>query len=176
VLNAPFEQGWPSEDSTTAKYSLQNGQYLFDIGPFDGRFFATTQVNEDDMYAQVEVTPSQCPPDGGYGLFFRYGDASNYYAFTVFCDGSYRVVSRVNGALSGGTDGTVSGGDPAAAQVHTLGVKAEGTTFTFYFDGVEVGSFTDNQLTTGDVAIYAVAGGSEVLSIAFDNLQVWTLN
>jgi len=176
IFSADFYQGWPSIQDTSAKIYLSNGQYIFEVGPYDGRFIATTAVNRSDLYAQVEATPIECVTNGGYGLMFRFSDAGNYYLLTIFCNNSFSVVSRIGGTFAGGValTGTLPAGlDAASLTTHTLGVLSRANTHTLYFDGQAIASFSDDRLQQGDVAIYAVSEGSGVLKVAFDNLKVW---
>jgi hypothetical protein len=176
IFSADFYQGWPSIQDTSAKIYLSNGQYVFEVGPYDGRFIATTAINRSDLYAQVEATPIECVTNGGYGLMFRFADAGNYYLLTVFCDNSFSVVSKIGGTFAGGValTGTLPAGlDAASSTTHTLGVLSRANTHTLYFDGQAIASFSDDRLQQGDVAVYAVSEGSDVLKVAFDNLKVW---
>jgi hypothetical protein len=176
LFSADFYQGWPSIQDASAKIYLSNGQYVFEIGPYDGRFIATTAVNRRDLYAQVEATPIECVASGGYGLMFRFADANNYYLLTVFCNNSFSVVSRIGGTFAGGIalTGTLPAGlDATSPTPHTLGVLSKADAHTLYFDGQAIASFNDDRLQQGDVAIYAVSEGAGVLKVSFDNLKVW---
>jgi hypothetical protein len=176
VFTADFFQGWPSFNDDTAKIAIQQGQYVFKIGPLSARFVNTTVVNRSDMYVQVEVTPKTCSAENGYGLMYRYKDASNYYLFTVFCNKTFTAVARVNGSLLGFLNEYLPADlDPASGTTHIISVAAKGQTMSLFFDGKLVGSFTDNQLTQGDIAVYAASQTTEVVTVAFDNLQVWTV-
>jgi hypothetical protein len=176
VFTADFFQGWPSYDDPTAKISIQKGQYVFKIGPLSARFVNTTLVNRADTYTQIEVIPQTCTNTNGYGLIYRYKDAANYYLFTVFCNKTFTAVARVNGSLLGFLNENLPVGlDPSGSGTHTIGVAAKGEAMALFMDGQLVGSFTDNQLTQGDVAVYAASQTTEVISVAFDNLQVWTV-
>ena len=175
IFTADFTQGWPSVDDSTAKISIINGQYTFTIGPFDGRFFNTSTVDQGDLYAQVDVQILECSEGGVYGLLFRQSDAGNYYAFILFCNNTYSVIARVNGSLISSpiVAGNLSGSD--ASGVHSLGVLAEGNNLTFYVDGQQLASASDQRQTRGDVAMYAASQSTNVMQVAFDNLKVWSL-
>ena len=178
IFAADFYQGWPSVDQATVKIRLEAGRYVFEVGPYDAGLINTTAVNQQDMYVRVEVTPEVCPAGGGYGLLYRFTDTDNYYLLMVSCENRYSVVARVNGAFVGGTliEGELpSGLDAASQQVHALGLLVQADRHTLYFDDQLLGSFEDAQLGQGDVALYAVSQGSEVLRVAFDNLEVWTV-
>jgi hypothetical protein len=176
VYLSDFSAGWPSVNDPTAKIAIKDGQYHFEIGPFDGRFFNTTAVKQGNLYAQVEVTPETCPDKTGYGLMFHFNDANNYYLVTIFCDSSYTAVAKVGGSVIGLSNGKLPGGlDAGQNSVHHLGVLAHGNDYMLSFEGQTISTFTDAQFPQGDVAIYAVSQGSQVLKATFDNLKVWSV-
>src|SRR5574341_50372 len=110
IYAADFSQGWPTINEPAASLEIVNGQYVFEVGPFNAYFLTTTAVNRRDMYAQVEVTPEECPQHGGYGMIYRYQDAANYYLFTIFCDHTYTVIAKVAGSIVGVTNGALPAG------------------------------------------------------------------
>ncbi|MBN1313586.1 MAG: hypothetical protein JXB30_19430 [Anaerolineae bacterium] len=175
IFSADFYQGWPSTNEGTAKMSIVNGQYLFSIGPFDARLVTTTAVDRRDMYAQVEVTPKQCPAKTGYGLIFRYTDTGNYYLLTIFCDKTFTVGGRDSGSVFGNNNALPEGLDSADPSAHYIGVLAQGDNYTFYFDKQPIGDLHDNRQQQGDVGIYAVSEANQAIQVAFDNLKVWAL-
>lgn len=178
IYLADFSVGWPTIDESTAQVYLSGGKYVFKIGPYDGRFMSTTRINERDMYVQVEVSPTECPEGGGYGLLFRYIDGNNYYLLTVYCNNTFSVNARLGGhfAQSPLASGPLPGGlDATSLVTHTLAVFTQGENFKLYFDRQEMGSLSDNRHEKGDVAVYGLSQSNGVLHVAFDNLEVWTV-
>jgi len=174
-FSADFARGWPTVDEPTAKIEIVNGQYAFAIGPFDARFFNTSSIDASDFYAQVDTQIVQCTEGGVYGLLVRQSDPGNYYAFVLFCNNTYSVTARVNGSLLASplAAGSLPGTDAIGA--HSLGVLAQGGNLTFYLDGQELTSISDQRHTQGDVALYAASQSSNIMEVAFDNLKVWSL-
>ncbi len=124
------------------------------------------------------MTPAACPDGGGYGLFFRMKDTSNYYALTYFCSGRVTVFSRANGTLNTTAllDMQLPGSSKAdSPDLHTIGIQAKGTDFVVVFDGQTVGTFSDESQKEGDIAIYAVSAANAALKVGFSNLEVWTV-
>lgn len=176
IYFSDFEAGWPSTNDPTAKIAIKNGQYVFEVGPYDGRYFNTTLIKQANLYVQVEVTPDTCPQKAGYGLMFHFVDANNYYLLTVFCDNTYTAIAKVAGSVMALNYGSLpSGLDAKQNGVLHLGVLARGTSYTLFLEGKSIGSFDDSQFPQGDVAIYAVSQGNKVLKVAFDNLKVWSV-
>lgn len=175
IFYADFYQGWPEIDEATAHLYIAQGQYKFELGPFDARFITTSTVNQADIYTQVDVNPEECVTGGGYGLLFRYIDASNYYLVTLYCDNTFAVVARIGGSVTGGAlvSGSLTGANNPTS--HKLGVLSQGSAHTIYFDGQEIGSFDHSVHGQGDVAIYAISQSESVIEVAFDNLEVWSI-
>ena len=171
-----FAAGWPSVNDPTAKIAIKNGQYAFEVGPFDGRYFTTTVLKLANLYAQVEVTPDTCPQKAGYGLMFHFQDANNYYLLTIYCDNTYTAIAKVAGSVEALNYGNLPSGLNAGQQgmLH-LGVLARGTSYTMFLEGQNIGAFDDSQFPQGDIAIYASSQGNKALKVSFDNLKVWSV-
>lgn len=179
IYSTDFSQGWPTMDEPTASLGLADGRYVFEVGPFDGRYITTTVVSESVYLAEVDVHPEVCPAKGGFGLLFNYADSANYYAFTVYCDNRLTVVGRQNGALFGvGVEGaSLPGGLTASGGgAHLIAVMAKNGAFTLYFDDQVVATFSDDRVPAGDIAVYATSQGGEAVRVGFDNLTVYELN
>lgn len=169
--------GWLTINDPTAKVSAQNSSYVFEIGPFDARFVTTASINGDDLYSQVEVTPSQCEGKEGYGLIFRYKDSANYYLFTIYCDGTYSAIAKSSGAILGMATGNLPADyEPGSATVKRIGVLAYQSSYILFLNGKPLNSFADAGLLSGDVGLYATSQIQGVLKVSFDNLSVWTVN
>jgi hypothetical protein len=177
IYSADFAQGWPSQNDTSVKMAITNGQYSFTIGPFDAAFRNTGVVDQADLYTKVEITVSDCPEKAGYGLRFRLADSGDAYSFLVFCESTYSLTGRVNGSLlpSPLASGSLPGGADATSGTHTLSVLARGDILRIYFDDAMIAEAEDSRLESGDVAIYALSQGAGIIEVAFDNLEVWTI-
>jgi hypothetical protein len=178
IYSADFAQGWPTQNDTTIKMGITNGQYSFAIGPFDAAFRNTGVVNQADLYAKIEVTISECPEKAGYGLRFRLAGNNDAYTFLVFCEGTYSLTGRINGSLlqSPLASGSLPGGTDAQSGIHTLSILARGNILRIYLDDVLLAEAEDSRLDTGDVALYALSEGVGIIEVAFDNLEVWTIH
>jgi hypothetical protein len=176
LFQADFSQGWLTIEEETATIKIMNGQYVFEVGPFDGRYISTTAVDQADLYAQIETAPQQCNEGGGYGLLFRFVDGSNYYLITIYCNDRYSLVGRVNGSLLGQAlaHGTLPPGI-SASDPHTLGVLTQAANLSIFMDGQLLTTASDASLDTGDIALYAVSQSASISKVAFDNLEVWVV-
>ncbi len=176
LFQADFSQGWLVIDEQTARVRLSGGQYIFEVGPYDGRYITTTAIDEADYYAEVEVYPEQCGEGGGYGLLFRYLDGANYYQITIYCNNRHSLIGRVNGSLlpSALSHGSLPDNLTADAS-HSIGVMTKGTSLMVFLDGQLLASADDEHLEQGDIALYVVSQSTGVTRVAFDNLEVWAV-
>jgi len=178
VFSGDFFQGWPEIKDNDSHVYLADGEYNFEVGHRVVRFVATTALDLRDMYAQVEAMPQTCPDGAGYGLYYRYQDEDNHYVLNVSCKNRLTAHVRINGVLQSEPlldKALPSGMDAASYGPHLIGVMAKGNSVVVYFDGEEIGSFSDSTHRRGDIAIYAAGYGVDVFEIAFDNLEVWEL-
>lgn len=170
-----YSAGWPSYDDPTARLSITSAAYLFEVGPFDARFITTSAINDENYYVSIEATPQECPAGGGYGLIFRYEDAANYHVFTLYCDNTFAVASRIGGSLVGvglERQALPAGLDVTTPETHVISVLAVGDKFVLYFDGETVADFIDNAFPAGDVGPYAATNADAWTRVSFDNLKV----
>lgn len=179
TFHSGFAKGWPEVDVPGATAHLADGLYTMTVGPDALLYLNSTMVNADDAYVEARVQVVECPAGAGYGVFFRFRDAGNYYALTAFCEGRITATARTGGVLAGEPllDASPPGGvDLAdAATPHRLGVLAQGDAFTVYVDGLPVGGFSDDRHLSGDVAVYATSPAEAAIGVAFDSLDVWTV-
>ena len=176
VFTADFFQGWPPADFPTVKMGIVDGQYVITAGPSDAGVRNSGTVNQKDLVQQIELTLSSCPAQTGFGMRFRQKDSGSYYRISVFCDNTYAAGTVLSGSVTIiGSGSLPSGVDASTAGKHTLGVAAFNQGLTFYFDGKLVGTASEASLDQGDVAFYAFSQGPQVISVAFDNWQVWSL-
>ncbi|NDJ52368.1 MAG: hypothetical protein GYB68_04675 [Chloroflexi bacterium] len=177
LLAVDFSQGWPTIDEDTAQMRLVNGSYQYQIGPFDARFITTSQLTVVDAYIQIDVEVTSCPEAASYGLIFRYTDAANYNLFHIFCDNRFVAVTRVNGSFSQtvGINETLPDGLTAGPGLHQLGILSQGNQHRLFFDGQEIGAFSDAANAEGDIALYAAVQSANTIDVSFDNLNVWAL-
>lgn len=179
IFKGDFFQGWPEIEDDDSHVYLANGEYNFEVGHRVVRFVATTALDLRDMYAQVEAMPQTCPEGAGYGLYYRYQDEDNHYVLNVSCRNRITAHARVNGVLQSEPlldEALPASIDAASYGPHLIGVMAKGNSVVVYYDGEEIGSFSDSTHRRGDIAIYAAGYGVDVFEIAFDNLEVWEVS
>lgn len=170
---------WPLIDNEVKRYAYQNRQYHITLYP-DNRVTwsindAIAGGNATDFLVEVDAALVAGPPDGEYGLVFRFVDSDNFYYFSV-SDGQFVFAKREAGEwqrLLNWTDSAhieLAGGAP-----NRLAVLAQGETFTLLVNDIPLAQVRDATFASGRIGVAVgsfVDGGVEV---AFDNLEFWSL-
>ncbi len=154
---------WSASSSVMVQSSSINdsgGQGLPALGTYAWYCAGASWINY-----RTKLTMSS-DDDGAIGLMFRYKDNDNYYRFSWNKKHSYRrLVKRVNGVVS------LLAGDSmpyVTGQDYQIEVIAQGNVLQVWIDGTLVFSVTDDNLSSGSIALYSWdnAGSN------FDNIVV----
>ena len=134
-----------------------------------------------DAYVEATIKMSSCSGNDRFGLAVRATGSPNYdqlYYMGVTCDGQWGFFRMAPGVdiheikgyqnaepLNTGTD-----------QPHRVGIRMEGSSFTFYIDGIQVGTATDSTLTgegyTGFLIAFSNTAG---FTTQVDELKYWNI-
>ena len=134
-----------------------------------------------DAYVEATIKMSSCSGNDRFGLAVRATGSPNYdqlYYMGVTCDGQWGFFRMAPGVdiheikgyqnaepLNTGTD-----------QPHRVGIRMEGSSFTFYIDGIQVGTATDSTLTgegyTGFLIAFSNTAG---FTTQVDELMYWNI-
>ena len=134
-----------------------------------------------DVYVEATIKMSNCSGSDRFGLAVRATGSPNYdqlYYMGVTCSGQwgffrmapgpeiYEIKSYQDAApLSNGMD-----------QPHRIGIWMDGSAFTFYIDGVEVGTASDSTMTgegyTGFLIVFSNTAG---FTTQVDELKYWNI-
>lgn len=110
-------------------------------------------------------TPSNVNGSSTTGIIFRANsDMTNFYVFRFFRDTHLELGMSSSGSFTSLKKWSYAS---TVNTMYTLKVKAVGSDFTFYVNGVEVMSFSDTTHATGTVGLYAYLDTG-----VFDNVQV----
>ncbi len=178
-------QGWPVDGDYKSDgvywmraATIADGRYVLSSGDIAGIMFSGG-VDVDNFYAQIEVYPETCPGDGAFGITFRMNTepVSDYYYYYIQCEDLFNT-----GVVSGGStvdikdQGTLSAPLALDGARSVLGVLAQDTQITLYWNGQRVGGFTDALRARGKfgLSLAPASDGGEV-KVAFDNLTIWAL-
>ena len=167
---------WFVGEDAFVRAELIDEQYA--ITPLSGTAaLFSNMVDVDDFYATVELYPQTCPPNAIIGFAFRQEQPGSYHVFGVRCDGAWlaqKLPPDVPPFLTGQLSEPI-GTMAEREEPHTVAVLADGPEITIFWDGEELGTFEDDTFLGGDLGFHLQPGtGDELLTVAFDNLEVWS--
>ena len=125
-----------------------------------------------NFYAEVTARPSLCRGGDEYGFMVR-ASAVTYYRFSLTCDGQAHA-ERISLNERHDLQEPVFSGDvpPGAPGEVRIGVWASGAELRLFLNGRFQFSFTDLNLSSGTVGVFARAAGDTPVTVAFSNLRV----
>jgi hypothetical protein len=153
----------------------------FESYDYANRFVATVVT---DFVVSTDITWNTLYGESGCGVVLRSDgnqDALNQYlviitraangyaGFTVMRDGE---VTSIDDMYARGIDPKFSSANDTT---NRLTVKGQGTIFTIYTNGVQIGQFNDDQLDRGFVALVALNRSGNT-HCAFNNTWMWAPN
>ncbi len=175
VYQTDFQTGWANLTSGggLGTSTVVAEGYRIEVAPNWGHYGYTTRAPVSSFYAEMDVTPEQCPPGKGeYGMIFDYVDNSHYSYYVVSCSGSYLLytVSDTGGnALANGVlPQTIT---PASGR-HIIGLYVAATTISMYVDNQQIGSAAAAEMPAGDIGPY-VKTDTEAVTATFSRLSVY---
>jgi hypothetical protein len=135
-----------------------------------------------DFYLEARFTTGEvCSGKDSYGLLLRAPDSpSNIidtgYVFGFACDGNYRYYRMDGGTYVGLQNWTQSAGLKAGPeQTNTIGVRAEGDTFTIYINGTSVDEFSDDTYSRGLFGLMIRSNQTQDLQVLVEEMAYWNL-
>lgn len=166
---------WLVNPSGAGRITLQ-GQELT-ITASEGRaylFALRSQPSLQDFAVQVHVSLNLCQGLDEYGLLIRSAPPSNFYRFSLSCDGQVRIDRLYNGSATSPQVWQLSGYAPRGAPgTVRLGVVAQGKTLEFYVNDVLHYTITDPFPASGQIGLFARNVSETPLSISFRDLRIW---
>ncbi len=165
---------WLISSDAAADVTVADGQLVVHIRQPGQLAWARTDRSFKNFHLTVDATQVSGPLDNEYGVLFRMDGDNSFYVFSISGDGYVRVAHYDRGTwLLLGSDWTPSTAIQQGAATNRLEIVAEGSTLTFWVNGVQVTSVTGaDALRRGDIGLYAGAFNEPGVVIAFDNLIV----
>lgn len=193
VFSDPLSQNiynWPVSTSGSRRYFFKDGAYHIANQSLDSAAVVIQQhFTEPALAYQLtmqEVKGDDTSPTNTFGLILRYStstvrgvEVEKFYTFQILNENgaSQYSFSSYNSGKSNNPWKTIwkantgkefhSGHEPAAS--NTVKVFANGASFTFYVNGLQVGTARDGSLQSGSVGMLVNLKGTEV---AFSNLLI----
>lgn len=173
------ESGWTRQSSQEQTVDYLDGRYLVDVEQVQVDVWGQPGLDLNDVTIDAEAVLDAGPTDNAFGVACRLTgerDDAGYIYFMISSDGYYAVVrqhSRQRTFLNPAGDfEPLAAIDQSPAAVNRLSATCKGTTLTFAVNGQAVGTFTDSELTHGDVAVMASTFNAAGVRLLFDNVIV----
>ncbi|MFQ5921817.1 MAG: hypothetical protein ACE5M4_03155 [Anaerolineales bacterium] len=163
--------GWNIESDGERAVGYLEGEYFIDVFMPDLWTWSLVGGDYGDVVVEVDTRIDIPTTDNSWGLFCRYLDADNQYAFEIGNDGLYVIYALVGGDPVQLTDwmfSTAINTGPGAK--NHIRVSCVGDELELVVNGVTLATARDSTFQRGDVALVGAtyeSGGSRVL---FDNL------
>jgi hypothetical protein len=165
-----FETGY---DGTTAAY-LKSGELRIAVDVENTLAWSSLFQEVADFYVEVDSIHREGSPDNQFGILARMDEEANYYLFAASSDGWYTIQMLIDDEWEAITDWTETDFiEVGEGTVNSLGLLAEGDTYTFLINDTIVDEITDDTLDGTTLALNAAAFSSPPVDIAFDNFRLW---
>jgi len=127
-----------------------------------------------DFYAEITASPSICRDVDEYGFLLRVSNSSDFYRFSLTCDGQTRVDKFIKGHASSPQPLTMSGAIPPGAPSNSqLAVWAVGKEMRFFANGEHLFTVYEPTLPSGGIGVFARASGEDDVTVSYSNLVVY---
>lgn len=169
---------WNTSTSSWASAAVTNNRLVLSIngqGP-QSIISLRSEPTLGDFYAEATANVNLCRADDRYGMVFRAAPGENYYRLAINCNGQVRIERGRGGSVSPLTEwfpsGDVSFGAPASVKI---GVWMVGSEMRLYLNDRFQFTVRDPILRTGTIGFFAYADGSTPVTVAFSDLQVYSV-
>lgn len=169
---------WNTSSSSWASAVVTNNRLVLSIdgqGPLS-IVSLRSEPSLGDFYAEATAIVSLCRAEDRYGMVFRTQPGENYYRLALNCNGQVRLERGRGGSVSPLTEwlssGDVSFGAPANVR---LGVWMVGSEMRLYLNDNLQFTVRDPILRTGTLGFFVYANGSSPVTVAFSDLQVYSV-
>lgn len=169
------QTGWTLSQTQDGSVAYGKEELTIAIGETNAYLFSVHEQPEfGDFYLEIVAQPSMCRNLDEYGVLFRVSPTSDYYRFSLSCDGQVRLDRIIGGQASSPQPWMLSGAvPPGAPSSSTLGVAAIGSDFQFFVNGQYQFSISDPLLTSGGVGVFARSTNNQAVTVNFSNLVVY---
>ena len=160
---AVSDEGSASVSRERLTLAVQPGVYMVSL---------QRQMVLGNFYAEITARPSLCRGEDEYGFLVR-ASAVTYYRFSLTCNGQAHA-ERISLQERHDLHEPVMSGDvpPGAPGEVRIGVWAAGSELRLFLNGRFQFSFTDKNISSGTVGVFASADGDTPVTVTFSDLRV----
>jgi hypothetical protein len=170
---------WNTSSGSQTSSSINRNRLILSIagqGPVSISSLRNQPVLED-FFAEATIRLSLCSGKDQFGMIFRSTPGSNYYRYTVSCEGRSRLERILSGSNSPLIDWLSSGDAPTAAPAELqLGVWVVGNEIRVFLNHHLQFSVHDPVLHVGTLGFFVYADGTSPITTAFSDLSVYSVS
>jgi hypothetical protein len=170
------DSGLPEDEDDNRELVYANDEYQIHI--FSDAWSSWVWYADlvlDDFTVQVQARLDDGSPEGDYGIIIRVGPGGDdFYNFAISADGRYNIYKHDSDGwteLVGFARDSAIQGD---GEWDLLRIEAEGPTMSFFVNGEPLATVEDDDFSSGTIGFYAATYEDPEMSVAFDDLVVWT--
>jgi hypothetical protein len=171
------DQGWDTGQSEVGGASFVDGRLTLAVSQPDAFYSISSPAPKTtDFYLEFGVRTEVCSTGDEYGLMFRSNTLGEHYRLTLTCEGETRV-SRI---LEGGEKALVPTAKthalfPGKMVTNHIEILAEGNSFRFIINDIEVFTAQDSALISGGLSFFVRTRRGGQATISFEYLHVYGL-
>lgn len=168
---------WESAPNPGGSVSIVNEELTIAITEPGGFVYAARRGPVlTDFQVEVTAHTSLCAGLDEYGLMLRLTPESDYYRFSLSCDGQVRL-DRIyrGGAASLETWAPGSGVPPGAPGQVRFGVRVAGQEMRFFVADQHQFTIEDPQISAGVIGLFARSANENAVTVSFSQLDVYEL-
>lgn len=166
---------WSTTTDEFGTVNVSDGALHFILNDDDVYYLSTPGSNDlGDVAIEVDITRVSGPEENQMGVFCRYQDPQNYYAFNIGSRGYFSVYKVVGGQreIIRWSEGVKPEVVPSVDSVIHVRAVCSGQDLEFYVNGTRLAKTYDPTFPSGNVGLMAVSWGVDTLDVAFDNFLV----
>jgi hypothetical protein len=127
-----------------------------------------------NFYAEITASPTLCRQLDEYGLLFRWGSMSDFYRYSLSCDGQVRLDRLVGGTAASPKPWMATGVVPPGAPKSTrMAVWVNESEMSFFVDDIHQFTLSDPMLSSGLIGVFARSAGDNAVTVNFSDLVVY---
>ena len=167
---------WNIEPDEDATFFYRGRTFHIKVDAPEWIGWSAGEITTTDFLLEVDTQYVDGPADAEYGVIFRQVDADNYYFFAISRSGSYGMWRLEDGEWQTLVEWTATDAiDTSEDALNRLGILAEEAQLTLLVNDVALTQLEDETFASGKVALALGTFDEAGAEVAFDNLDIWTI-
>jgi len=171
------DSGWSLLQDASGAASLSNDRLTVVVSrPNFFRTAISPAVTPNQFFVRMTAYAELCEEGDVYGFVFRYQSDMEHMRFLMNCSGAASVVSVQGGMSFALVPETETFAALSGRRIsNTLAIAARGSEYHFFINQIEVFSVKETQLLSTGLGVIVRTGESDLATVYFDDLQLYTL-